>query len=311
MKKILSVFPSLFCILYLLIILSASAYSQDKITLLSFNVWLGGTSVDDGKNKVLNAIKKSGADIIGLCEATDSIGKFVADKLGWYSYLAEDNNIISRYPIIKTWSSLKGACAEIEINNGRTIVVEAVHLYYTPYGPYRACHDSASVHEILKEETTSGRMGEIEDAIKVIENYIQNGTPVFLLGDFNVPSHLDWTEQTKDRHCGYIIEWPVTKAVENAGMKDSYREIYPDPAAFPGVTWSPVYKTFKHENGKSEPMDRIDFIFYSGTGVKALSSEFFIIGIPEQIPDHKLNEWPSDHAAVISTFTVSPDTIKN
>jgi hypothetical protein len=249
------------------------------------------------------------ADIAGISEAANGIGNMLAERLGWYRYITDDNDIISRFPIKKTWNSLKGVGAEIEVENGKIIVLKSVHLNYTPYGPYRACLDSASVSQIINEETSSGRMGEIKSALNSINTYLKDGTGTFLLGDFNVPSHLDWIESTADKHCGYVIEWPVTKAVEDAGMIDSYREAYPDPEAFPGITWSPIYKTFIHENGKPEPLDRIDFIYYSGDGVKLLSSEIFVIGTPEQLPNHAQNEWPSDHSAVISRFSLETNSL--
>lgn len=102
--------------------------TRTEITLLSYNAWLGGTEVNDGQSKALNAVLMSGADIAGISEATDSIGNILAERLGWYSYITDDNVIISRFPIKKTWKSLKGAGAEIEIANGKMITLKAVHL---------------------------------------------------------------------------------------------------------------------------------------------------------------------------------------
>jgi hypothetical protein len=57
------------------------------------------------------------------------------------------------------------------------------------------------------------------------------GIPVFLTGDFNVPSHLDYTEAamgTSD-YVKFVVEWPVSKAIEAAGFRDSWREVEPGP----------------------------------------------------------------------------------
>lgn len=35
--------------------------------------------------------------------------------------------------------------------------------------------------------------------------------PLFICGDFNTPSHLDWVESTKSNHGGWVFEWPTTK----------------------------------------------------------------------------------------------------
>jgi len=277
--------------------------TSQEITLLSFNVWVGGTVINDGQFKVLNAILMSGADMVGISEARNNIGTFVADKLGWYRYVTNNDDIVSRFPIRKTWKSRKGVGAEIELENGKMIVLKTVHLHYTPYGPYRACFNSASVEQIINEETTSGRLGEINSALSSINTYLKSSTPTFLMGDLNTPSHLDWIEATAEQHCGYVVEWPVTKAIADSGMIDAFREAYPDPAVFPGITWSPIYETYLN-NGKPEPMDRIDFIYYSGDSLEMKNTEIFVVGTPEQLPLHHNNEWPSDHAAVVSTFSI-------
>ncbi|OAQ58682.1 hypothetical protein VFPPC_14849 [Pochonia chlamydosporia 170] len=75
---------------------------------------------------------------------------------------------------------------------------------------------------------------------------------------------------------------------------DSFREMHPNPVAVPGNTWSPIY-----EDDKSEPMDRIDFIYHKG--MTTVASEVMVLGKPKGGQD---NEWPSDHAAVLSTFKV-------
>jgi PKD repeat protein len=308
MKKIFSIFPALYFFTIILVILpricNGQSNTKTEITLLSFNVWQGGSNVSDGQSKVLNAVLISGADIVGISEATDGIGNIIADRLGWYRYVTNNNDIISRFPIIQTWNSVKGVGAEIEVENGKIIVLKTVHLNYTPYGPYRACLDGASVNQIINEETSSGRMGEIKAALNSIDTYLKDGTPTFLMGDLNTPSHLDWIASAANNHCGYIVEWPVTKAIEDSGMVDSYREAYPNPEAFPGITWSPIYQTYVYPNGKPEPLDRIDFIYYTGNSVEMQNSEIFVVGTPEQIPNHWQNEWPSDHSAVVSSFSV-------
>ena len=308
MKNLFSHLPAIVFFPLILVTFLTICYGQSntrsEITLLSFNVWGGGKNVSDGQSKVLNAVLTSGADIVGISEATAGIGNLLADKLGWYRYVTNDNDIISRFPIKQTWNSTKGVGATIEIENGKIIAVKAVHLNYTPYGPYRACLDGASVGQIINEETSSGRMGEMNAALNSIDTYLKNGTPTFLMGDLNTPSHLDWISSTAINHCGYIVQWPVTKAVEDSGMVDSYREAYPNPEVSPGITWSPIYRTYVYGNGKPEPLDRIDFIYFSGDSVRMHNSEIFTVGTPEQIPNHWHNEWPSDHSAVVSSFSI-------
>jgi endonuclease/exonuclease/phosphatase family metal-dependent hydrolase len=59
--------------------------------------------------------------------------------------------------------------------------------------------------------------------------------PVIVAGDFNTPSHLDWTTSTKDMHCGWQYDWPTTKLLtDEASMIDSFRAVHPDPKLEPG-----------------------------------------------------------------------------
>jgi hypothetical protein len=120
---------------------------------------------------------------------------------------------------------------------------------------------------------------------------------VVLVGDFNAPSHLDRTD----------APWPVTRAAEEAGLRDSYREIHPDPVRDPGHTWSPIHVVHPEEgsgSGRPEPQDRIDFVLHNGRGLRALDSRTLVAGTPEPWPKVAANAWPSDHAAVVTTFVL-------
>lgn len=119
-----------------------------------------------------------------------------------------------------------------------------------------------------------------------------------LVGDFNVPSHLDWTAEAAPLRGGYgPVPWPVTLAAEAAGLRDSYREAHPDPVRDPGTTWSPV-------NPEPEPQDRIDYVLYAGSGLRVLDSTTLVTGEPRPEPHVAGNAWPSDHAAVVTTFAL-------
>ncbi|WP_254392063.1 exonuclease/endonuclease/phosphatase family protein [Streptomyces buecherae] len=60
-----------------------------------------------------------------------------------------------------------------------------------------------------------------------------------LAGDFNEPSHQDWDHRAGHLfdHHGTEVTWSTTKAIEDAGFRDSYRKIHPDPVRTPGFTW--------------------------------------------------------------------------
>jgi endonuclease/exonuclease/phosphatase family metal-dependent hydrolase len=268
---------------------------------MSFNLWHGCTSVNNGLQKCADAIRASGADVVGLQEATEAGG--LANLLGWYGSLSSASvGLVSRYPIAATFSATSGAGARIRLSGSplREAVLWSAHLTAYPYGPYRACRDGASVAQLLAEETSSGRLPQIQGILSAMSGQISgaDSVPVFLVGDFNVPSHLDWTPSTASWHCGYVVDWPVTREVANRGLLDSFRLRYPDPAAVPAETWSPVFKA-------GEPQDRIDFVYFKGSKLTVTHSQTFTLAVEQRDANYQNNTWPSDHAAVISTFSIN------
>jgi exonuclease III len=282
----------------------------EMIKVMTFNTWLGGEAVHDGLNKIAKAVELSGADIVGFQETPDP-GKVTAEKLGWYYYQNQEGrancSIISKYPISKAFDidGLSAVFAYVQLPSGQEILVAVSHLYYDPYGPYWAMFDRKSLDDIISMENER-RVREMSMVLQELAPIMASGTPIFLMGDFNTPSHLDWGDDTKSIHDGRIVGWPVTLMAEESGLIDSYRAIHPDPVASPGYTWSPVH-TPEHPWGDNpyEPQDRIDFIYYQGHQVRAVNSEVFVVGNPQGYGSHEDNEWPSDHAAVVSTFLIS------
>lgn len=97
----------------------------------------------------------------------------------------------------------------------------------------------------------------------------------------------------------------MTRAAETAGLRDSYREAHPDPVREPGHTWSPIH--IRHENDvtRPEPQDRIDYVLHNGRGLEVVDSRTVVTGVPRAWPDVADNDWPSDHAAVLTTFALN------
>ena len=126
--------------------------------------------------------------------------------------------------------------------------------------------------------------------------------PMIMGGDFNVHSHLDWTDTTKDMysHGGAVVEWTVSKEMQNAGFKDSFREIHPQPEKNIGATW--IYDN----EDKPVRSDRIDFIYYQGKTIRAVTSESYNQELtkPLEFMGEKFF-YPSDHGFVLTTFKVS------
>lgn len=87
--------------------------------------------------------------------------------------------------------------------------------------------------DILVWDGVGTRDDEIRTILTILQPFLAevNQIPIIMGGDFNIYSHLDWTEATKDLylHGGAVVNWTVSKTMESAGFKDSFREINPDP----------------------------------------------------------------------------------
>ncbi|MBD0837781.1 HAD-IA family hydrolase [Streptomyces sp. TRM68416] len=257
-----------------------------ELRVMSWNLWYGGTKVRDHRAKQLKVITETGVDVVGLQETYGSAAEELAEALGWHHHRAGENlGIVSRFPITARLGDpdvgFYGAAGARIAVAGREIDIWTVHLDYRSYGPYVTDGDP-TVHEGV-------RLAQMRDTLSRIDDCV----PAVLVGDFNCPSHLDRPG----------VAWPVTKAAEEAGFRDSYRQANPDPLRDPGHTWSPVHAEREDGSGGPEPQDRIDFVLHRGLGV--LDSRTHVSGRPRLWPDVEDNDWPSDHAAVITTFSVA------
>lgn len=288
----------LFIILILVIILVAFYKSEHlvnitggfepvTIKLMEFNIENGGVMVDF--SKVVEIIVKSNADIVALEEGYKNVPMFA--KACKYPYHDTKMQILSKFPIYKPHDPKHHIFRYIEVSPGRLIVVSNVHLTDEPYGP-NALQAGTSFQKLTKLEKET-RLIELEKHIQILPEIAESGVPVFLTGDFNVPSHLDCTPamEKEGKKC---FDWPVSKHLKKIGFKDSFREINKNPRTVHGHTWWVDREKIRGWNpGPEDIHDRIDFIYYAGP-VTTIDSK--VIGEKEFSP------WPSDHRAVMSTF---------
>ncbi len=245
---------------------------------------------------VVSTIRAADADIVGLQEGTAN-ECVIADRLGWYC--EPRLQLISRYPLLDP-PGADGAYALAEVTPGRFVAISNVHLPSDPYGPYWVRDGEPRATVVDLERTT--RLPAIRRELDVLPELADAGMPVFLTGDFNSPSHLDWTPAVDAvrEEVRYPVVWPVSAALADAGFRDSYREVHPDPVAVPGFTWTPPGTL---ESVADEVHDRIDWVLVHGPAETLATKLVGEAGGPDV--DIERDPYPTDHRGVVSTFRVT------
>jgi hypothetical protein len=272
-------------------------YGGDEWTLVHHHWCYRPAGCPESIEQVIAAIRASGADVVGMQEGTGN-GCPIAARLGWYC--SRRLQILSRFPLIDPPGG-NGVYVYAEVTPGRVVALANVHLPSDPYGPYLV-RDGGSLAEVLDLETTV-RLPAIQPQLAALPPLAAAGIPVYLTGDFNSPSHLDWTAAVAAvrEDVPYPVVWPVSKALADVGLRDSYREVSPNPVAKPGFTWTPPDTL---ESVRDEVFDRIDRVLSAGP-TQTIDSR--IVGEPGNPDvDVVVDPYPSDHRGVVSTFSVTP-----
>jgi len=215
--------------------------TSTRTSVMSYNIENGGAQVDF--NKTAEAITKSGADVVGIQEAWGNTAR-LAKAVGW-KYYDQRQHIISRFPLFEAPDS-HGLYTLIEVLPGKMVAMANMHLPDEPYGPDMVRSGSTAAE--VEENERKVRLPTAVPFVEKLSALAKTGVPVFLTGDFNSPSHLDWTQPTVGvpQNHRYVVEWPVTKFIQEKGLIDSFRETHPNPEKDPIYTW-PVGATIRGE----------------------------------------------------------------
>ncbi|MFT5483188.1 MAG: endonuclease/exonuclease/phosphatase family metal-dependent hydrolase [Halieaceae bacterium] len=291
---------------------SAPTLAQTQmLKVMVFNIEYGGYHIDF--SQVIVAIKAADPDII-LLEEADVSTQRVSDELGGsHPYFDTGMQLVSKYPLYEPHNSNQ-AYTFAEISTGKVVAISNIHLDDKDYGPYLMDGDDRLSPEEIVSIGKKLRVASIANHLSLLPQLAAKGYPVIIGGDFNAPSHLDYTSQAvslmkKKRGQDNVVEltWPVSKAFEDAGFLDSYRVAHPDPVADPGLTWwagKPFDPAPLAYNPSTVIQDRIDFLYSSGPVITVASS---VVGESDSASEITIPDpWPSDHRAVLSTFSVIP-----
>ncbi|MDR2954924.1 MAG: endonuclease/exonuclease/phosphatase family protein [Prevotella sp.] len=316
-----------------------------ELKVFQLNLWHSTSTVPSGYDGAVDIIKQLEPDIVMLCEINNSNNEFFVPKLlkslrqKGLEYYGESLDmsvgILSKYKLkdfdrFKSPGSMLKASVDI---NGQTVVIYSAHLDYTHYECYLPRGYSGTtwkkldapvtdVDYILVANREATRDEAIANFIVDAKKETDKGNIVIMGGDFNEPSHLDWQENTKDLwdHNGVVINWDCSVMLTEAGYKDSYREIYPDPVKYPAFTFPSANKYVDVSKLAWAPdvdeRDRIDFIYFYPNPVISLEdakivgpsgSVYFGKQDVHDAEDEFIEPngvWPTDHKGNMATFVI-------
>jgi hypothetical protein len=289
---------------------------------MSFNAWESGARVSHGLIGIAAVIVEHSPDLVGLQEFGAAGGEILQHMLGKYYYFSHSslssvgwNNglILSRFPIVKVISpgdDIWGNGVVVEVNVGgirKEIAFFNSHLTAYPYGPYEVARgqDVSKVVDQCNKVQGTDIQGVWESQMK----HFSSSHPMLLVGDHNIPSHLDGLVLDSKYHiCRSSLKmtalpvevpWPVSIFLESQGLVDAWREVYPDvtenaPTSY-GFTWTTL-------NTEEDIYDRIDFVYY-----RHKIDELKFIPLKAFTVD-KLSSsivpYPTDHKVVVIDFSI-------
>ncbi len=262
---------------------------QLELSVLTYNIEYSG---DDSTDAVIEDVD---ADVVGVLESYDRLPE-IAEETG-YPYFNLGLQLLSKYPIHEP-SGADGLYALIEVEPGYVVAMFNTHLDYVRYGPKLYLRGMPLADVLASEDEVRTRS--IEVLTPSMQALLEEGYPVFLTGDLNQPSSLDYTEEAIGMRKGVTeaIPWPVSETLLAIDMRDTFREVHPDPVENPGLTHgNPDFK-------KGGFGDRIDYLYAGGPAVTQTSELVGEVGGPNV--DRGYDPWTSDHRAVLSTFEVTP-----
>lgn len=283
---------------------SEAVEDGDRLRVMTFNVWRGGTRSGQPLSQTAKVIREAKADVVGLQEIGGNL-ESLAGLLGWYHYKTGGSGIVSRFKAVKTYNG----GVRLRLPTGEEVLVFNLHLSHAPYQPYQLLGIPYANAPFLKTEAQAiasaekARGRQLTDLFSRLESIPHKAVATFVTGDFNEPSHLDWTEaaEASGRH-PVKVAYPSSKAMYKRGFEDAWRKVYPDEMKKPGYTWTPL----TNPDNPKDHHDRIDFVYFNAARVKVEAVR--IVGENSANADVVVAPYPSDHRAVVATFRLAEQT---
>lgn len=221
-----------------------AAAPVSSLKAMTFNILISGSRVEDGVQSIIKILLHHQPDVLGLQECNELTVRKIVEGLGStynFTYSSRVNGaIVSKFPIVDRLESdhllFHSATVQLPGQAGHRIRVLNSHLSPYPYGPYEI-RDGSTVAKV--ERMCSELQGkQTRDAIS--EMVVGECLPIILLGDHNIPSHLDHTKSMVENEVYNTyrsakpclpsqIKWPVSLSLYDVGFTDSFRDVHPTP----------------------------------------------------------------------------------
>ena len=264
--------------------------NAQSFSVMAWNIWHGGK--EDGKEigpqRVVDVIRDSKADLVAMQETYGS-GELIAKELEFSFHPRGTNvSIHSRFPVVEdisVFEEFKCVGALVELPDKRQVA------FYSIWLPYNKEIWEEGTRKLESKDMLAACQASCDDLIKIdkaitarLSDKKYQNVPVVIAGDFNSMSHLDYISSAEDQF-GISIDWPTSQVLSDHGFRDSYRELHPEVNRQNDRTWTPRFK--------NQEQDRIDYIYYKGSGVLPIESN---------VIDTHAEKFPSDHAALVTRF---------
>ncbi len=284
--------------------LVAQQRGANDIKVMAWNIWHGGREDGEvvGPQRVIDVIRDSGADLVAMQETYGS-GELISKGLGFHFQPRGTNvSIHSRFKILEDISVHKAfECvgALVELPN------KAKLAFYSIWLPYSAEIWEAGTRDTSKPETMLAACKASHVSLQAIHDGIKqrlsgakyDNVAVVIAGDFNSMSHLDYGEVGWDQYDA-VVDWPTSHVLIDQGFVDSYRACNPRIDRTVDSTWTPRFP--------KQEQDRIDFIFCRNSRSQRTAVE----AIASHVLRSHAKQFPSDHAATLSTLRISKQSPK-
>jgi len=295
---------------------------SNALRVMVWNVLHGANDVTNGAEKTLKIIREVKPDIVLLQESYDinderpKLGEWLAGELGWKQHQGESTHLCVLTPLdIETTffhHEWHGVGALLRDSQGRELLAWSIWIDYRSFITYtlRSNPDISDEDLIAGEWVGSNRKQQAEAIIEHLrdEGQLERDIPLLVGGDWNCPSHLDWTvDAARVYKRRRVLPLPVSTAMQSAGFTDTFRELYPNPVQHPGITWSPMFR-IKGEGDEQveQGFERIDRLYLKNPSQHGTHWELRpvaghvlpLIWEDESIPIVD-REFPSDHGALV------------